>query len=335
MKRAFFFTWASGVLCLFGALANAGTIDSLSVLGPGTNHLTDGSDDILVPGTGYTGYDPSTQTYSGFGSGTIVGPDSILISAFNINEIANPSNPSGTLLPQPPYTQLAGLSINQVSSVTQSGDGTAGSPYSYTYQFGPVSRTAANLTAISTVSPTAEAALLTWSKNTLLGVYDGGQPVFNNSGYVDATVGQVVNSANLTWQFGLTGAPGTAWVANGLPTNDIQQLDLLAANTNVGEVNFSLDQTATTAWSSLLQTDVQSNLPGMAADLVDVNANTSFTSYTGTPVTPVPAGQYVWQVSDLTSARISVVPEPSGLLLMGTFFGVLALVGVCRRRLGH
>jgi hypothetical protein len=295
------------------------------------NHLTDGSDDILVPGTGYTGYDPTTQTYSGFGSGTIVGPNSILLSAFNINEIANRANPTGTLLPQPPYTQLAGLSLIQVSNVSQSTDANSPTGYSYNYQFGAVSQTVANLAAISAVSPNAAAALATWTKNTtMLGVYDGGQPVFNNSSYVDATVGQVTNSANLTWQFGLNGAYGTGWKAIGLPTNDIALLGVLAPNYNTGSVNFSLDQTANTGWSNLLATQVPSNVTGLGPPaLVDVSANTSFSTYTGTPVTPVPAGQYVWEVSDLTSATVYAVPEPASLFV---WLGACLVGGVLLRR---
>lgn len=92
-KRAIEAAGAIGILFLFVIVADAGTIDALSLFTVGPNNLTDASGECLING----GIDPIT------GKPTDVARGSILLSAFAETQL------DGSNYGPPQQTQLAGV----------------------------------------------------------------------------------------------------------------------------------------------------------------------------------------------------------------------------------
>ena len=314
-KRAIEAAGAIGILFLFVIVADAGTIDALSLFTVGPNNLTDASGECLING----GIDPIT------GKPTDVARGSILLSAFAETQL------DGSNYGPPQQTQLAGVAALECLSATNVG--TVTDPV-YLYKFGPAT-SSADLTAIKGVSQTAYNIMSNpslWSAGTMMAVYDNAT-AFKYQNDALLTIDQSIGSASSgteVWQFGYTGplngsgestaAVGQGWTADGLTTNNFSSVG--AGNIDIA-VNFSLSMLSNN--SGLMIAADQTTPVTVYSEMGTGVSN--IIALTGGSTIGAGFANSPWPAADTgTTANLDVVPEPSSVLLLGTFVGVLALV---------
>ncbi len=301
--------------------AAASLTDVLNLFAPGQNELQDSSADLLIngqPGQGTTGGTAST----------IVQQGSVLLSTFEFTSITNakgaPSLGNGTN-----YTEVDGLIALQCSSATQV-TGSAGTTWDYV--FGPAT-SATDRAAIGVYSPSASAAVSGWATGTMVGMYDLTTTYSrlgpSGSASIDADVQSAITTGVQLWQFGFTGASGAAATGQGWeaysPANDIS---LIGNGSNSGTVNFALNQTAVTPYSSFIKADQTTNA---FATVFTGNGSVNTIALDGNSTLLATSGQTPFQAFDNATVYLDAIPEPASLAV---WLGVCVVGGVVvwRRR---
>ena len=146
---------------------------------------------------------------------------------------------------------------------------------------------AADIAAIDAVSPTAAGIVAGWNPNTMLALYDNNPnpATYTRSGSsLDADIASAVPAGSTqVWQLGFSGAnPGEFWTASAA-SNNINVVGATQSPFVAGLVNFAVDQTTVTPYSSLL---VSNQTIDGSADLLGIGgATTPFQAFDNTNAT--------------------------------------------------